>query len=382
MADRRLQREFKEWRRTAPANICASPIKGDIYAWRATITGPENTPYAGGTFYCDVTVPSDYPFVPPRVIFRTKIYHVNITKSGSGFTRFGGLPSRLLGQSTNNQWSPAESISNILTAINQLLKQPDPTDQIVIEDIKQLLLNDRNQHDDIAREWTKKYAFSGSIEEQEKMANELLFVESDDDDESIGSVSSWNDVEPEEDSRSGDNLNTPMSTTISIPSTASSMPFVSPTCFVDLDDYTDKGVLGRSEQFSLDSPPGAISVGQNSTSKASVNVESAIGDIETGNTPLSSSSTRPGTSPETRASMYDEDDDNNTIATNDSFQKQRREIAINKNMNDINVIAQFFQQAGVGEENAVKCAELIVIDHNVKTLKKMQVTCSALFLLL
>jgi len=56
----------------------AEPIEGDLFKWRATVVGPEGTPYEGGVFNVSITVPTEYPFRPPEVLFTTKIYHPNV----------------------------------------------------------------------------------------------------------------------------------------------------------------------------------------------------------------------------------------------------------------------------------------------------------------
>ena len=33
----------------------------------ATLLGPEGTPYDGGAFHLEITIPSNYPLVPPSV---------------------------------------------------------------------------------------------------------------------------------------------------------------------------------------------------------------------------------------------------------------------------------------------------------------------------
>lgn len=39
----------------------------ELTEWSATIKGPVGTPYEGGEFTVDIKLPSDYPFVPPKV---------------------------------------------------------------------------------------------------------------------------------------------------------------------------------------------------------------------------------------------------------------------------------------------------------------------------
>jgi len=48
----------------------------------AIITGPEGTPYAGGKFRMKLVLSAEYPSVPPRGYFLTKIYHPNVSSIG------------------------------------------------------------------------------------------------------------------------------------------------------------------------------------------------------------------------------------------------------------------------------------------------------------
>ena len=43
------------------------PDEADLMKWVAEIKGPLSTPYEGGIFKIAIELPSDYPFVPPKV---------------------------------------------------------------------------------------------------------------------------------------------------------------------------------------------------------------------------------------------------------------------------------------------------------------------------
>ena len=47
--------------------------ESDLLHWKGHIKGPEGTPYEGGMFTIDITLPADYPFVPPKVMARTPL---------------------------------------------------------------------------------------------------------------------------------------------------------------------------------------------------------------------------------------------------------------------------------------------------------------------
>jgi ubiquitin-conjugating enzyme E2 D/E len=146
-----LSQELKDLSNDPPATCSAGPqTQDDMFTWKATVMGPQGSPYAGGVFFLNVTFPTDYPFKPPKVQFTTKIYHCNVNSSGA-----------ICLDILKDQWSPALTISKVLLSISSLLTDPNPNDPLVPE-IAQMLLKDQKKHDLTAKEWTQKYATSGS----------------------------------------------------------------------------------------------------------------------------------------------------------------------------------------------------------------------------
>lgn len=144
---RRIQQELKELQDNPVENCSAGPVGKDMTHWRATIFGPEGTPYHGGIFYLDVKFTSEYPFKPPKIYFITPIYHCNINKQG-------GICLDIL---KDQQWSPALTISRVLLSICSLMADCNPNDPLVPE-IADLYVKNREVHDANAREYTLKYA--------------------------------------------------------------------------------------------------------------------------------------------------------------------------------------------------------------------------------
>jgi ubiquitin-conjugating enzyme E2 D/E len=147
MAQRRLEREYADILRDPPANCTAGPVSdNDLFKWEAMIFGPADSPFQGGLFRLSINFPSDYPFKPPIITFKTKIYHPNINAAG-------GICLDIL----KGQWSPALTISKVLLSILSLLTDANPNDPLVPE-IAQIYKRDRSEYDSVAREWTQMYA--------------------------------------------------------------------------------------------------------------------------------------------------------------------------------------------------------------------------------
>ncbi|CAJ0964635.1 unnamed protein product [Ranitomeya imitator] len=49
---------------------------------RSNSTAEDNPPYDKGAFRIEINFPAEYPFKPPKITFKTKIYHPNIDEKG------------------------------------------------------------------------------------------------------------------------------------------------------------------------------------------------------------------------------------------------------------------------------------------------------------
>jgi ubiquitin-conjugating enzyme E2 D/E len=50
--------ELKELQCNPPPNVSGGPVNNeDLFLWKATIIGPDDTPYSGGVFSLDVVLP-------------------------------------------------------------------------------------------------------------------------------------------------------------------------------------------------------------------------------------------------------------------------------------------------------------------------------------
>lgn len=82
-----------------------------------------------------------------QVVFRTRIYHCNI--STQGYVNLDMLKD--IG------WSPTSTVYTLLSAIYHLLTSCDPYSSLV-SSISDQFLKNREEHDRIAKMWTWKFA--------------------------------------------------------------------------------------------------------------------------------------------------------------------------------------------------------------------------------
>lgn len=98
----------------APGISAFPGTDGNLMSWRATMEGPEDTPYANLTLKLSMEFPHNYPYAPPKVLFKTPIYHPNFDFSG-----------RICLDILQDKWTPAYNIRTVLLSIQSLLGEPN-----------------------------------------------------------------------------------------------------------------------------------------------------------------------------------------------------------------------------------------------------------------
>jgi len=99
----------------------------NIYKWDLIVQGMYDTYYEGGEFRIQLLFPKDYPFSPPKMIFKTPIYHPNIYKTGevcisilhkSGDGEYGY-------EKAEDRWRPIHNVNTILLSVISMLSSPN-----------------------------------------------------------------------------------------------------------------------------------------------------------------------------------------------------------------------------------------------------------------
>lgn len=81
-APRRLRKELTDLQQCQLKSFREISTDDDnLLRWTGLIV-PENAPYNKGAFRIEINFPAEYPFKPPKINFKTKIYHPNIDEKG------------------------------------------------------------------------------------------------------------------------------------------------------------------------------------------------------------------------------------------------------------------------------------------------------------
>ncbi|XP_061465630.1 ubiquitin/ISG15-conjugating enzyme E2 L6 isoform X2 [Rhineura floridana] len=141
-ASRRVGKELDAIKRSGFR--CLRDIEVDVnnvFLWKGLLV-PDDPPYNKGAFRIEISFPSEYPLKPPKVTFKTQIYHPNVDEKGQVC-----LPII----STEN-WTPSTKANQVIQSLIMLVNRPEP---------------DHPLRADLAEEFTKDHErFLSKAEEQ------------------------------------------------------------------------------------------------------------------------------------------------------------------------------------------------------------------------
>ncbi|XP_033627603.1 ubiquitin-conjugating enzyme E2 L3-like [Asterias rubens] len=146
-ATRRLTKELADIRKAEFAifkDIIVS--EANILNWQGLIV-PETPPFNKGAFRIEIIFPAEYPFKPPKITFKTKIYHPNIDEKGQVC-----LPII-----SPENWKPATKTDQVIQALVALVHDPEPEHPLRGE-LAEEYTKDKKKFMRNAEEHTKKHA--------------------------------------------------------------------------------------------------------------------------------------------------------------------------------------------------------------------------------
>jgi len=146
-ATRRLTKELADIRNSGQK--CFRDIQVDesnVLNWQGLVC-TDSPPYNKGAFRIDINFPAEYPFKPPKITFKTKIYHPNIDEKGQVC-----LPII-----SPENWKPATKTDQVIQALVALISDPEP-EHPLRADLAEEFTKNKKQFIKNAEDFTKKHA--------------------------------------------------------------------------------------------------------------------------------------------------------------------------------------------------------------------------------
>ena len=90
----------------------------NLTSMKCLIIGPDNTPYEGGFYIFKIDLPDNYPFNPPKFTFLTRFDNIRFHPN---FYVNGYVCLSILNTWGNNEWSPCQTLTAILSTIQSIM---------------------------------------------------------------------------------------------------------------------------------------------------------------------------------------------------------------------------------------------------------------------
>lgn len=145
---KRIAKELQQLQKEPCEGITVIINEENITDVQADIAGPTGTPYEGGTFRMKLCLGADFPLVPPKGFFLTKIFHPNVSPSGE-----------ICVNVLKKDWNADMGLRHVLLVIRCLLIEPFP-ESALNEEAGKLLLDNYEEYARHAKLMTTIHAMS------------------------------------------------------------------------------------------------------------------------------------------------------------------------------------------------------------------------------
>lgn len=108
--------------------ISCGLVDNNVFEWEVILMMSDECKYYGGGFFrAHLTFPQDYPMMPPKMKFETKIFHPNIYENGEVCISILHPPEedKYGYESASERWSPVQSPETILLSVISMLSSPN-----------------------------------------------------------------------------------------------------------------------------------------------------------------------------------------------------------------------------------------------------------------
>ena len=117
---KRVLADFKNYIKNKPALTWISVCNNDIQNVKVMILGPKDTPYQNGNFFIDLKFTDNYPFEPPKGIFKTTDGRIRMNPN---LYADGKICLSILGTWSGPSWSIVQNLTSVILSIQSLLTE-------------------------------------------------------------------------------------------------------------------------------------------------------------------------------------------------------------------------------------------------------------------
>lgn len=117
---KRIFLDIKDLQKCPLENISYVPDEDNIMNGYALIIGPPETPYECGNYLFEFHFPENYPYVPPKVVYKSNDGH---TRFNPNLYRNGKVCLSILNTWSGEKWSACQTIRSVLLTLQTTLNE-------------------------------------------------------------------------------------------------------------------------------------------------------------------------------------------------------------------------------------------------------------------